>query len=117
MKPRVFLPAILSAPLLWAAFFPLDFGPIAFVALVPWLVLARTPVAGARLYLAGYLGGFAFFLPALQWLRVAHPMMYLSWLGLALACPVFWCAGLFLLRRVDRLRAVARGVERADPPG
>src|SRR5687767_9350644 len=87
VKPRVFLPAILSGLLLWAAFFPLDLGPLAFVALVPWLTLVRSPVTGRRLYFAGYVGGLAFFLPALQWLRVAHPMMYLSWAGLALVCP------------------------------
>ncbi|MDB5306357.1 MAG: lnt [Gemmataceae bacterium] len=106
MKPRVFLPAILSGVLLWAAFFPLDVGPVAFVALVPWLTLVRSPASPRRVYFAGYVGGLAFFLPALNWLRVAHPMMYLSWVGLSLACPVFWVAALWLLRRVDRLKVV-----------
>lgn len=102
MKPRVFLPAILSAVLLWVAYFPLDLGPVAFVALVPWLTLVRAPDAKLR-YLAAYTGGFVFFALATNWVRVAHPMMYLSWLGLALACPVFWVVGLWLLRRIDRL--------------
>ena len=106
MKPRVYFPAVVSGLLLWAAFFPLDLGPVAFVALVPWLTLARAPVSNRRRYLAAYLGGFVFFAAALQWVRVAHPMMYLSWLGLSLACPVFWCVGLFLLRCVDALKAV-----------
>ena len=106
MKPRLLLPALLTGPLLWAAFFPLNLGPIAFVALVPWLTLVRAPITGKRLYLAGYLGGVAFFLPATQWFRVAHPMMYFSWLGLTLACPLFWLFGLFLLRRVDQLKLV-----------
>ena len=105
MKPRLLVPALVTGPLLWAAFFPLNLGPIAFVALVPWLLLVRAPAAGKRLYFAGYLGGVAFFLPALQWVRVAHPMMYLSWVGLALVCPLFWVAALFLLRRIDRLKA------------
>lgn len=103
MKPRVFLPAVASGVLLWAAFFPLDLGPLAFVALAPWLTLVRAPVTRRRRYLAAYVGGFAFFLPALQWLRVAHPMMHLSWLGLALVCPLFWVVGLALLRRLDRV--------------
>lgn len=106
MKPRVFLPAIVTGPLLWAAFFPLNLGPIAFFALAPWLALVRAPVSGKRLYFAGYLGGLAFFLPALQWVRVAHPAMYASWFGLALVCPLFWVAALFLLRRVDQLKLV-----------
>jgi apolipoprotein N-acyltransferase len=95
------LPAILSGLLLWAAFFPLDLGALAYVALVPWLTLVRAPSRGWRLYLAGYLGGFVFFLVAVQWIRVAHPMMHLSWLGLALACPTTWLIGLWLLRRLD----------------
>jgi len=106
MKPRLFLPAILTGPLLWAAFFPLNLGPLAFVALVPWLTLVRAPASGKRLYFAGYLGGLAFFLPALQWVRVAHPMMNLSWIGLALVCPLFWLLSLFLLRRIDQLKLV-----------
>ena len=64
MKPRVFLPAVLSGLLLWAAFFPLDLGPLAFVALVPWLTLVRAPVSRRRRYLAAYLGGFVFFAAA-----------------------------------------------------
>ncbi len=110
MKPRVFLPALLTGPLLWAAFFPLDLGPLAFVALVPWLTLVRAPISGKRLYFAGYLGGVAFFLPATQWFRVAHPMMYASWLFLAFVCPLFWVFALFLLRRVDRLKLVPLGI-------
>ncbi len=99
-------PALLTGPLLWAAFFPLDLGPLAFVALVPWLTLVRAPTTRRRRYLFAYLGGLAFFLLALQWIRVAHPMMYGSWLALALACPVFWCVSLFVLRRIDRLGRV-----------
>jgi apolipoprotein N-acyltransferase len=99
----VFLPAICSGVLLWAAFFPLDLGPLAFVALVPWLTLVRAPVSNRRRYFAAYVGGFTFFALATQWVRVAHPMMYLSWLGLAVVMPVFWLGALDLIRRFDRL--------------
>lgn len=103
MKPRVFLPAIVSAAVLWAAFFPLDLGPLAFVALVPWLTLVRAPVSKPRRYFAAYLGGVAFFGIACQWIRVAHPMMYLSWLGLSVVYPLSWVLALWLIRRLDRL--------------
>ena len=32
VKARVFLPAVLSGVLLWTAFFPLDLGPVAYIA-------------------------------------------------------------------------------------
>jgi apolipoprotein N-acyltransferase len=147
--PRLFLPAVMSGLLLWAAFFPLDLGPIGFFALVPWLSLVHAPIlrrqryfgsppslltrqgssskAGffrwisvgfrrflafairlsAKLaesrYFAAYVGGFAFFALATNWVRVAHPMMYLSWAGLSLVLPLFWVLGLDLIRRFDRL--------------
>ena len=49
---RVFLPAIASGLLLWTAFFPLDLGPVSFVALVPWLTLVRAPVGNRKRYFA-----------------------------------------------------------------
>ena len=101
--PRVFVPAVLSALLLWAAFFPLNVGPLGFVALVPWLSLVRAPVSRRRRYFAAYLGGVAFFALATNWVRVAHPMMSLSWLGLAVVAPVFWVVALAFIRRLDRL--------------
>jgi apolipoprotein N-acyltransferase len=101
--PRVFLPAVLSGLLLWAAFFPLDFGAIGFVALVPWLSLVRADVSRRRRYLAAYLGGFVFSVLATQWVRVAHPMMYASWLAFSLVLPLFWVLTLDLIRRLDRL--------------
>jgi apolipoprotein N-acyltransferase len=98
----VFLPAVVSGVLLWAAFFPLDLGPLGFVALVPWLTLVRAPVSNRRRYCAAYVGGVAFFALATQWVRVAHPMMYLSWLGLVVVIPLFWLAALAVLRQLDR---------------
>ncbi|MBP3958287.1 apolipoprotein N-acyltransferase [Gemmata sp. G18] len=103
MKLRVFLPAIASGVLLWAAFFPLDLGMLGFVALVPWLTLVRAPVSNRWRYLAAYAGGVVFFALATKWVRVAHPMMFMSWIGLAVVMPVFWLAALAILRRLDRV--------------
>ena len=73
MPPRVFAPAILSGLLLWTAFYPLNLGFMAYFAMVPWLTLVRAPgVSARRRYFAAYVGGLAFFLPALQWIRVAQ---------------------------------------------
>lgn len=104
MKPRLFLPSMLSGLLLWTSFFPLDLGPLAFVALVPWLTLVRAEgVSRRRRYLAAFLGGLCFYLPALQWIRVAHPAMYASYFFLAFYCSLYFVIGLYLLRRFDRL--------------
>src|SRR5437016_2704688 len=50
----------LSALLLWGAFTPLDFGPLAWVALVPLLALVRLARPARRSYGAIYLGGLGF---------------------------------------------------------
>jgi apolipoprotein N-acyltransferase len=102
---RVFLPAISSGILLWLAFFPVDAGPIAFVAMVPWLTLVRAEGVGrVRRYLAAFLGGLVFSVLALKWIRVAHPMMALfAWPALSIYCALYWPVALGLLRRLDRL--------------
>jgi len=103
VKPIVFLPAVASGVLLWTTFFPLNLGPLAFVALVPWLTLVRAPVTNRQRYLAAYLGGVVFFLLATEWIRVAHPMMYMSWVGLSVVMPLFWLLALAIIRQFDRL--------------
>ena len=107
MKPPVFLPAVLSGLLLWTAFFPLDFGPAAFVALVPFLTLVRANGVGRwRRYGAALLGGLVFAGLAVKWVRVAHEMMALfAWPCGSLYVALYWPAALFLLRRLDAVPA------------
>jgi apolipoprotein N-acyltransferase len=103
LKPLpLIVTSLLSAPLLYASFFPLDWGPLAFVALVPWLMLVRTPGARPRhVYLAAFLGAFAFWLPATQWIRVASPPMYASWLVITLYCSLLATLALYIIRQLD----------------
>ena len=104
MPPRVFAPAILSGLLLWTAFYPLNLGFMAYFAMVPWLTLVRAPgVSARRRYFAAYVGGLAFFLPALQWIRVAHPAMYASWVCISIFYSGVFPLALAMLRRLDRL--------------
>lgn len=104
-RTRVFLPAILSGVLLWTAFFPLNLGPVAFVALAPFLTLVRAEnVSAKRRYFAAYVGGLVFFALAVNWTRVAHPMMALfAWPGMSLAGALYWPLALVLLRKLDKL--------------
>lgn len=103
---RVFLMPALSGLLLWAAFFPLDLGPLAFVALVPFLSLVRAEGVGPRRrYFAAFVGGAVFYGIALNWVRVAHPTMAMfAWPGGTVYCALTWPLALFLLRQLDRLR-------------
>jgi apolipoprotein N-acyltransferase len=99
---RLYAAAAASSVLLWASFFPLSFGFLGWVALVPWLTLVRADGLRRHRYLAAWLGGLIFFVAALQWVRVAHPMMYFAWIGLAIYCSLYFPLALFLIRRLDR---------------
>src|SRR6516225_861706 len=73
---RVVLPlAGSSGVLLWLCYFPVDWGWLAWFALVPLLALVRSPSRARVIYLSAFAGGLAFYVPALQWMRVADPRM------------------------------------------
>lgn len=97
-------PALVTGALLWACHFPLGWGFLSWFALVPFLTLIRVQVAPKRLYTAAYVGGLAFFVPALQWMRVADYRMYGTWAMLATYCSVYFPVALALLRMLDRRR-------------
>lgn len=102
-RTRLFLPAILSGLLLYLSFFPVNAGFLAWVALVPLLSLVRANARPRRIYLAAFVGGLFCYVPAIQWMRVAHPAMYASWLFLAVCCALFLAMSIWLARRLDRL--------------
>jgi apolipoprotein N-acyltransferase len=77
-----------SSLLLYVCFYPIAFGQAAWVALVPAFV-ASHGLRRRTTFFAGWLTGIGFFLPVLQWVRVAHPMMYMSWFALAITCATF----------------------------
>ena len=82
---------MLGSLLLWAAFPPLGWGGLAWVAPLPWLVLCRDDhLPGRRPYLNLYVVGLAFWLAAIHWLRLPHPATSLGWIALSayLACYV-----------------------------
>jgi apolipoprotein N-acyltransferase len=86
--------------LLWAAFPPLDFGLLAWLAAVPWVMLIRQhSLSGKRPYVALWLAGFVFWLAALYWLTLPHWATAFGWL--AIACVLaFVLPGLIGLGRV-----------------
>src|SRR5947209_3673486 len=60
--------SLLSAGLMWAAFTPVDFGPLGWICLIPLILLVRLPRPPRWMYRMLYAGGLAFWLPALQWM-------------------------------------------------
>ena len=59
----------LTAGLLWASFMPMDFGPLAWIALVPLLLLVRIPQKTKWMYAAVGICGIAGMTASLQWMR------------------------------------------------
>jgi apolipoprotein N-acyltransferase len=98
----VWLAPLASAALLYLSFFPVAWGWLGWVALVPWLCLVRLPGHPRGLYVSAWLGALTFYFPVLQWARVADPRMYATWAFLAVGCSAYLVAALALLRRLDR---------------
>lgn len=105
-KFYVFLPALLSAVLLWPAFFPLNKGWVAYFAIAPLLTLVRIETTKLTRFGVAYLAGFVFFFLALNYVRVAHPMMVMAWIALAVKCAFYWPATIFLIRRLERIEHI-----------
>ena len=78
------MPALGGSVLCWLAFPPLGWSYLAWVSPVPWLVLIlQKKLPGRRPYRALWLGGFVFWLLAVHWIRLPHPLNYLAWLAMA----------------------------------
>src|SRR4029079_17195874 len=89
----------------WAAFTPVDFGPLGWVCLVPLLLLARLSRPTRWMYRAADLGGLGFWIVSLQWMRLGHPSMYVALAALAGYLALYFPAFLALTRvAVWRLR-------------
>jgi apolipoprotein N-acyltransferase len=94
MQASTFSIAVGGSLLMWAAQPPLALAWLAWIAPVPWLMLVRADeMPGRRPYRALWLAGFIYWLAAIQWLRLAHPAVYVGWFVLsaylAVYLPVF----------------------------
>lgn len=80
------LAPLFSALLAWAAFPPLSWGGLAFVAPAPLLVAIRRAPSATRAGLYGFSFGLAFFAGFLFWL---HPVGYMGYLALTVLMATF----------------------------
>ena len=96
------LASLATSGLLWLCYFPAACGWLGWVALVPLLVLVRTTAWPWFAYCCAFLAGLAFYLPALQWMRVADPRMYYTWLFVAFYLSLFFSVALYFVRFLER---------------
>jgi apolipoprotein N-acyltransferase len=91
LRQRLF-PALVTAGLMYVCFFPLNWGWLGWVALVPLVAITVAPDRRG-IKLAAWLAGLLFFLAATQWVRLANEVMYAGWVLLSLLIslhfPVF----------------------------
>ena len=82
----------ISAIAFWLAYPPADRGFLGWFALAPFLSLVRRSERPWKLYLAGWLGGWVFAIPAMSWVAQAD---YVGAFLMALFMSLWW--PLFLL--------------------
>ena len=80
----IWIGSIAAPAALWLSQPPIHFWPLAFVAILPWILVARTiatsPGGGTkRDYGVVYLASAIYWLGSLQGLRLAHPLMFIPW--------------------------------------
>ena len=95
-------PSIVTAILLWMAFFPVNLPWLGFVAFVPWLVSMAGQNGKQRILTSAILGS-VFFGIALNWMRVADVRMIATWVMLGAWSALFymilgWILGLIFDR-------------------
>src|SRR4051794_10752625 len=81
--------ALASSGMLWLCFFPVGWGWLSWIAVVPLLCMVRSQARARGIYFSAWLSGLAFFFPALLWMPVADPRMYYTWAMLAVYCSSY----------------------------
>ncbi|MCG8448618.1 MAG: hypothetical protein MI725_03435, partial [Pirellulales bacterium] len=91
--------ALAGSVLVWLAFPPVGWSPLAWVAPVLWLRWIVVPaLPGRHPYRVLWLAGFVFWLLAVHWIRLPHPLNYLAWVALAAYLGVYLPAFIALSR-------------------
>jgi apolipoprotein N-acyltransferase len=87
---RVWALSLAGSLLLWAAFPPLGWSLLAWIAPLPWLILAADEkLSGRRPYLVLWVAGLAHWLLLLQGIRLAHWATYFGWAALSMYLAVY----------------------------
>ena len=85
----------LTGVTMWASFMPLNWSPLAWVCLVPLILLVRIERPTRKMYWCAFGGGLMFTISALQWMRLGDASMIPAWFALAAYMALYF--PLFLL--------------------
>lgn len=98
--------AFLGSALLWASLPPVDWGLLAWIAPIPWvLLIRREKLDGWRPYTMLGLAGFAFWMATLHFMRLPHWATSFGWIALSFYFAFYLPAFVGLSRvAVHRLR-------------
>lgn len=92
------LSVLLGGVALWAAFPPLGWYALAWLAPLSWLYWLRQPKFSVKLYATYYLAGLLFWLPTLQGIRLPHWALYFGWVVLSAYLAAYLPLWVFLTR-------------------
>lgn len=99
--------ALAGGALVWLALPPVEAWPLAWLAPIPWLRLARRePLCGGRPYLQLWLAGWLFWLAAVYWLTLPDPVTILGWLALSAYLAAYLPLFIALARAATRVGRV-----------
>jgi apolipoprotein N-acyltransferase len=94
--------SLATGVMLWLCHFPVAWGWLAWIALVPVLTLVRAESRGWWLFLCAWSAGLAYFFPAISWMSVAHPAMAAGWVLLSTYCSLYFPLAIWIVRRLER---------------
>lgn len=81
--------SLVSAALMWMSFTPVNASPMAWIALVPLLLLVRMEERTRWMYTAVYVTSLVGQLATLQWMRLGDPTMYIAWVALSIYVALY----------------------------
>jgi len=95
---------LIAGLLYWAALPPLNLWPLAWLAPVPLILLARREtLGGRRTYVQLWFSGVLFWLAALYWFTLPHWATSFGWLAAGMYAGCYWPVFVGLVRVARRL--------------
>src|SRR5262245_33589233 len=101
-RRKLLVLALISGAMLFLCHFPVAWGWLGWVALVPLLPLVRAEVGGRWRYFCAWVAGSVYFWPAISWMTVADTRMVACWALLSFYCSLYFPLAIALVRRLER---------------